>query len=321
MKDALKEGIYRLKLKNVMTPAVEVGAIICHIIKRDKSFLYAHGEYELSKDEYDLFQKYIAERESGIPLQYITGVCEFMSLPFTVNSHVLIPRQDTEVLVEKVIEHAKTIKAPDIKILDIGTGSGCISISLAYYIKNSAVTAVDISEKALEVAAKNAENNGVSWKISFLKGDLFEPVYNLINNLKDENLNVKSIVKNKAENLRSESENVPNIKGKGLEYFDIIVSNPPYIPTEEIKTLQREVKDHEPHLALDGGKDGLYFYRRIINEAHMYLKAGGLLSFEVGYGQTDDVAALMEKHYENISITRDYSGIERVVSGMAKGSI
>lgn len=214
----------------------------------------------------------LQKRLSNMPMQYILGSCEFMGLEFKVNENVLIPRPDTEVLVEKVLKYAPA------SALDIGTGSGAIAVALAKYGVKS-VTACDISQAAIETAEQNAKNNNV--KIRFIKSDLFG-----------------------------------DISGK----FDAVVSNPPYIASGVIPTLMPQVKDHEPRLALDGGRDGLDFYRRITADARSYLNDGGLLALEIGYDQGEAVAALVrENGFKNVDVTKDLAGLDRVVTGILPG--
>jgi release factor glutamine methyltransferase len=291
LKDALREGANTLKKARIETPVVEAGVILCFILNCDKSFIYSHNEYQMDVNETKKFFEHIEKRAAGVPVQYLTGHQEFMSMDFRVTRDVLIPRQDTEVLVETVIAYAEILsgkgagnekKGAFISILDMGTGSGCIAVSLAKYIRNCRVVAVDISEEALGVARYNAANNGVQDKIDFIKSDLF-------------------------------SELEPMKKDKR---FDIIVSNPPYIPSREINSLQKEVKQHEPVIALDGGADGLKFYRFIIADAPAYLKPGeGLLALEVGYGQAEAVCRLMNRDFCEIKVINDLSGIRRTIIG------
>ncbi len=219
-----------------------------------------------------------AERvKNGEPVQYVVGACEFMSLDFAVNRDTLIPRPDTEILVETALDACGNI--PNAEILDIGCGTGCIGISMAHFLPDSHITAIDISEGALKTAAENAERNGVRGRMTFLKCDIM-------------------------------TEFPENPYG---DCFDMIVSNPPYIPPRDIETLSPKVRDFEPRRALDGGEDGLKFYRRISESPR--LKKGGILAFEVGAGQATDVKNIMSAKFENIRIIKDLSGIERVVFG------
>jgi release factor glutamine methyltransferase len=296
LKDALLKGTQQLKMADIDAPAFETGVILCHILKVDRSFLYSHDDYTMTDEEYRCFDAFIGERAKGKPLQYITGHQGFMSLDFVVSPYVLIPRQDTETLVETVLNYVEDTESKKTAILDIGTGSGCIAISLAAYIKNCRVVACDVSEKALDVARINAQRCGVENRVDFICGDIFKGL--------DKILCQSTFMKDKKEH--------------DFKVFDVIVSNPPYIPEWEIETLHKQVKDHEPGLALNGGEDGLDFYRKISVEAVRFLKPHSLLGFEVGYNQAKDVSRLMEDGYRDIRTVKDLSGIDRVVTGLRK---
>ena len=302
LKDALKEAVKFLSFSGNESPAFEAGIILCHVLKCRKTFLYSHDDYQLNEKEYSKYIEAISKRAKGVPLQHITGHQEFMSLDFKVTCDVLIPRQDTEVLVETVIEYTKPIKDRTIDILDIGTGSGCIAVSLAHYIKNSKVVAIDISQKALKIAKYNAEKNNVISKINFICGDIFTGFKNILNNDDD----------------NKDNDNKDNDNKDNEKKFDVIVSNPPYIASHDISFLEKQVKDFEPLKALDGGSDGLDFYKFIIEEAVHFLKNEGILVFEVGINQARDVLSMMEKNYFNVKIIKDLSAIERVVVGVLK---
>ncbi|MBQ8165270.1 MAG: peptide chain release factor N(5)-glutamine methyltransferase [Clostridia bacterium] len=222
---------------------------------------------------------------NGIPLQHILGYTEFMGIKFNVNENVLIPRPDTEILVTEAIKCAEKIQEQP-KILDMCTGSGCIAIALSHFLKNAEIHASDISEKALATAKRNAAEQPGNTEITFHSGSFFVPFAAKVNCTSSEN-----------------------------SKFDIIVSNPPYIPTDDIKELSVNVRLHEPMSALDGGADGLSAYREIISEAPLYLNKNGMILFEVGVGQADDVRKLLKKDFTDIYTVRDYGGIERVVYG------
>ncbi len=228
-----------------------------------------YPETKIDEPVVNEYRKMLVKRAEHIPLQHIIGTQGFMGLEFLVNEHVLIPRQDTECLIEEALKRLKS----DDKVLDMCTGSGCIVISLAKNVKLSKAVGVDVSEKALRVARANAVKNEVD--ICFIESDLFDNV----------------------------SE----------EKFDMIISNPPYIESEVIKELMPEVRDHEPRIALDGGGDGLIFYRKITREAVRYLKSGGYLLFEIGHNQREAVCKLFEEYgYEEITAVSDLAGLDRV---------
>ncbi|SHE76560.1 release factor glutamine methyltransferase [Caldanaerobius fijiensis DSM 17918] len=273
--EAIIWGTGVLKEIGIQTSRLDAELLLSHVLKCERAHLIVINKEKLTHDDLVIYRRLIEDRRRGIPVAYITGFKEFMGIDFIVNQSVLIPRPETEILVEALIQRLKGVKSP--KILDIGTGSGCIGISLAYFITDSSVYATDISSDALAVAKTNARRLGVEDRVFFYQGDVYDA-------LPDE------------------------YKG----YFDVIVSNPPYIPSVDIKNLSNEVKS-EPALALDGGKDGLRFYRKIIAGAFEYLKKGGLLAFEVGYDQAQKVKSMMMSY--SVDIIKDLAGIERVVIG------
>lgn len=242
------------------------------VCRMERSAYYLHMEEEMPDEEAKEYEIALKKRAEHVPLQYIVGETQFMGLKFKVNSSVLIPRQDTETLVEEAL---KLIR-PGMRVLDIGTGSGCIIVSILHNSVDVEGFAVDISKQALNVAKENARQNDVS--VLFERSDLFD-----------------------------------NVAGS----FDVIVSNPPYIPTEEISGLMPEVRDFEPMEALDGKEDGLFFYRRIVAECGKYLKPGGALLFEIGCDQGAAVCALMEEAgFSGVRIVKDLARNDRVVLGM-----
>ena len=256
--------------------------ILKSLLKVDDIFLLINSEEEVTEDIQKQFKDNIELLNLGKPIQYIMHNQEFMKMTFYVDENVLIPQPDTEILVEEVINIFSGLscaytKDQNIRILDLCTGSGAIGISLAKYIKNSKVTMSDLSKKALEIANKNAIKNEVKDRCSFINSDMFE------------NINEK---------------------------YDIIVSNPPYIKTEVINTLSKEVQN-EPSLALDGGEDGLRFYRIIANNAWKYLNKNGILALEIGYDQNDDVFNLVKDtgKYSDIYSKKDLSNNDRIIVG------
>ena len=277
LSDAFKKGIEILKNVGNEAPARDAGVLLCSVVRCDRAFLYAHGTNELDSVLLENYFSMLERRAGGMPLQYLTGVQEFMSLSFEVGEGVLVPRQETEILVETVMNLCRERGGTN-RILDIGTGSGCIAVSLAYYIPECNVTAIDKMSDALAIAQRNAITNGVADRVRFMKSNLFEELEN--------------------------------------EQFDVMVSNPPYIRTDDIKGLQREVRCYEPLEALDGGEDGLHFYKAILHGAQGFLKEGGSLAFETGYDQAAEVAALMSGFFRDIKTYKDLTGIERVVIGV-----
>lgn len=280
---AYKWGAEELQQAQIEEAKLDARLLLEYACGTDRNTLLAHGEREVTARENDDYVNLISERKKHIPLQHLTGIQDFMGLEFYVNSNVLIPRQDTEILVEEVMRHLHD----GMHILDMCTGSGCILLSLLYYSNDCTGAGVDISEKALETARRNAEKikakkreeEKTELHVDFIQSDLFE------------NLN------------------------PGL--FDIIVSNPPYIRSDVIDTLMPEVKDHEPLMALDGKKDGLFFYREILKQAGNYLTRGGGLFFEIGYDQGQAVQELMSAAgFTEVEVIQDFAGLDRIVCGI-----
>lgn len=242
-----------------------------YVFDKDRTFYLMHRQEEVPEDKKEQLKKVTDRRIDGVPVQYITNRAYFMGHEFYVDENVLIPRFDTEVLVEQT---AKLLKAGD-RVLDMCTGSGCIIISLMLSGGDITAAGCDIMPGALEVAKKNAAKNGV--EVGFIQGDLFE-----------------------------------NVTGM----YDVIVSNPPYIKTEEINGLNREVKSHEPYTALDGHADGLFFYEKITRQAAGFLKQGGYLCYEIGYDQGSQVLDIMINNgYTDVHVVKDLAGLDRVVIG------
>ena len=268
-----KEQLQKAGITDAELDARLLLEFICHT---DRNALYAHGDQEIEDEKMQDFLQLIEKRAAHIPLQHLTGEQNFMGLDFLVNEHVLIPRQDTEILVEEIMRDLHD----GIRILDMCTGSGCILLSLLHYSNDCSGVGVDVSEDALAVARQNADRLAEKQAV-FIQSDLFEKV-----------------------------------EGS----FDLIVSNPPYIRSQEIAGLMPEVREHEPHLALDGKDDGLHFYREIIKGAMPHLKRGGQLFFEIGYDQGEAVQALLAANgYTDIAVVKYYAGLDRVVYGTFLG--
>lgn len=311
IKETLKKAIDLLKLQNIEEPILKSKIILSNCMLKPKEHLLIHENEELSIDiEKEFFEK-IDKLCNNVPLQYITNIQEFMGLDFYVDANVLIPRSDTEILVEEVINSIDKTKS--IKLLDMCTGSGVIAVTLAKYCdnvknldksyNNIQIVAVDKSEGALNVAMKNAKLNNVQEKIKFIKSDMFEKLDNLLL----DSLYCGENVDNTSKNLKESTKNK-------IEKYDIIVSNPPYIETEVIKQLSKDVQN-EPKIALDGGNDGLNFYRIISENLAKYLKKGGNLFLEIGYNQKESVSKIFEKKFEKLKCIKDFAGNDRVIVG------
>ena len=272
--EAIKRGMIELKNENIESPKMQSRLLMQFILNKPRQYIIVNDMEELNKADEEKYFNAIKKLRKGIPLEHITHQKEFMKLNFFINENVLIPRQDTEILVEEVIKISKQTNAK--KILDLCTGSGAIAVSVAKYLPNCEVTAVDISNDALKVAKRNAINNQVENQITFVSSDMFT------------NLNE--------------------------EKFDIIVSNPPYIRTKVIETLETKVQN-EPYIALDGGEDELYFYREIVKNSYQYLKFKGYLCMEIGFDQKIDVIELIENEdkFENTYSKKDLYDNDRII--------
>lgn len=277
IKELLHNSITRLRESGNDNPVFEAHALFRHVLSLSATDLVLMHDKKLTKFQENKILMFLERRLSGEPLQYILGIQEFMSLEFKVNTSVLIPRADTETLVEYVIYKKKN---EGFSLLDIGTGTGCIPLSIAAYCPKAFVRGVDISNAAKKLAIENAKKLMLESRASFELCDILNEI--------------------------------PNGK------YDIITSNPPYIETKVIERLQTEVKDFEPHLALDGGIDGLKFYRRICEISPQLLTPGGMLVFEIGYNQGKSVSALMKEHFTDISVIKDLCENDRVVVGTLK---
>ena len=269
--EAFLMGMQKLKEAQIGEAQLDARLLLEEVCGTDHNTLLCHGDREVSEAEEEQYRKALEQRAVHVPLQHLLGYQDFMGLRFQVNEYVLIPRQDTEILVEEAMRYLHD----GMRILDLCTGSGCILLSLLHYSNDCEGTGVDISKEALQVAALNAELLGI--KADFFKSDLYEKV-----------------------------------TGK----FDLLVSNPPYIERKVIPTLMEEVREYDPYIALDGGEDGLDFYRRIIGGAQDYLKRGGQILMEIGSGQAQAVSELLrEAGFKEIDVCRDFAGLDRVVSG------
>lgn len=266
----------------VQSPRFTAEILLAHTLQQDRMYLYVHYDQPLESEERGRFKTLILKRIQGTPTQYLTGMQEFWSLGFRVTPAVLIPRPETEHLVELAVELARSFSQP--AILDLGTGSGAIAISLKHELPHAHIYASDLSEAALTIARENAQSLlPAGQQMTFFQGDLFAPFPEMT--------------------------------------FDLIASNPPYISESDYAALACEVRDYEPKLALYAGKDGLDIYRRLIAEAHSYLTPQGYILVEIGYGQKDAVAQIFEQHHFHVErIVKDYAGIERVIAARPASS-
>jgi len=277
LRQAYEEGIERLKEAGIEEAGLDAWYLLEYVTGINRAGYFADSDQEMKDSHREAYQTLISERATRIPLQHLTGVQEFMGLEFRVNGHVLIPRQDTEILVETALEKINAKKP--LRVLDMCTGSGCILLSvLSYGRKKCEITGVgaDVSDKALQIAKENGRNLQVD--AEWIESDLFS-----------------------------------SVSGK----FDMILSNPPYIPSAVIETLQPEVREHDPRLALDGKEDGLYFYRRITEESRNYLQPGGWLIFEIGAEQGEAVSSYLKQNgFAQVAVKKDLAGLDRVVCGV-----
>ncbi len=275
---AMKQASERLQAGARGDARLDAETLLMNVLGRDRAYLYAHPELELSCRELNQYNQLLERRANGEPVQYITGHQEFRGLDLLVTPAVLIPRPETEHSVEAALELLRDVESP--RIVDVGTGSGCIALAIASELPNACIDAIDISVEALDVARRNAQRLGLSDRISFAQSDLLKKYLPL-----------------------------------GAT-FDLVVSNPPYVGKSEADKLQVEVREHEPHCALFGGEQGLDIYRRLIPQAHRVLKPGGWLVMEIGYSQEQEIKELLRDWHE-VRALPDLRGIPRVVIARA----
>ena len=281
----LKNGQKILEQSGIREAGLDAWLLLEYITGKSRAYYFAHGDEGVTEETACRYQELIRKRAEHIPLQHLTHQAFFMGYEFYVNEDVLVPRQDTETLMEAALELLKGNKAP--RILDMCTGSGCIITSLMLEVPEASGTGVDLSEKALEVAIRNARALGTADRTKFVKSDLFSAEY------------------------FSKKDNAEKVTG-----YDMLISNPPYIPSGEIEGLMEEVRLHDPRMALDGMEDGLYFYREITRQAMNHIRPGGWLLYEIGCEQGKDVKELLEKEgFIKTEIRQDLCGLDRVVLG------
>jgi release factor glutamine methyltransferase len=284
--EAINAATAKLTAAGITDARRDAETLLAHGIRKDRAYLYAHPQDAFDDEQRLLFEQVIERRAQREPLQYIIGKQEFWGLEFTVTPDVLIPRPETELVVERALKFAGAEEARQMTVLDLCTGSGCIAISLATELPHARFFAIDKSESALAIARENADKHGLAQRIRFLAGDLFQPVEQF------------------------------DIRGR----VDLIVSNPPYVRADELPLLQPEVRDYEPAMALVSGPAGTELHQRIIRDAPEYLKQNGALIMELGLGQAGALKKMIEASglYGAIEVFKDLAGIERVLEARKK---
>lgn len=279
--EAITEAAARLEHSEVAEARRTAGVLLCHVLDVERTHLLTRSNESISEANYEIFLRLVQRRAAGEPLQYITGHQEFYGLDFIVTPDVLIPRPETEFLVERVLKLIGESKEASPLVVDVGTGSGCIAVSVAVHARNARVLATDVSRSSLDIAIKNAAKHGVRDRVEFLAGDLLAP-----------------------------------LAGRDLEgAIDILAANPPYVNAGSVDDLQKEVRDWEPHAALFGGPEGLDFYRRLLEEAIEYLKPEGFMVIEIGYDQFAAIEELSAAYsWEIVDVTRDLQDIPRTLT-------
>lgn len=272
--EILQKATEILQISGIAEPRREANSLLAFVLKKDKSFLFAHPEYELTEEEAANFQDFLNRRAAREPFQYIVGRQEFYKLDFLVTPDVLIPRPETELIVENAIEILRAVKNP--RFCEVGIGSGCISVAILHEIKTACAVGLDVSENALRIAGINAERNAVAKRLELKISDVFTNI--------------------------------------SAERFNLIVSNPPYITSEDFSALQVEVREHEPKIALTDDKDGLSIIEKIVVESPRFLKSGGFLLMEIGFDQSNQVREMFDGQiWRSLEFLEDLQGIARMV--------
>lgn len=314
VRTALKRGIAELRDANVPSYTLAAELLLLHVLSRDRTWLYSHPEETISALDAHRFLSLIAQRAEGIPTQHLTGKQEFWGLDFEVTPDVLIPRPETEHVVEVALDRLavreiragrkQTLTGEGLLIADVGTGSGCIAIALAKELPGAQIVATDISAAALTVARRNAARHAVADRVHFLESNLFEAMAKGAKHAAPQQ-----------HRLETNAESQPPVKNNELHHFDLIVSNPPYIGHSEQESLMREVREHEPEVALYGGEEGYELYADLISQAAQHLKPGGLLVLELGHNSVPAVQPLLDaRNWASVGVTRDLAGIDRVIA-------
>jgi release factor glutamine methyltransferase len=299
LKKALASAVDRLEAADVGSPRMNAEVLLMFVLGVNRAYLYAHPERELTAEEISRYDEVLAQRATGMPSQYITGHQEFWGLDFVVSPAVLIPRPETEHLVETVLELARGIAHP--KLVDVGTGSGCIALALAHELKDADVYAVDVSAEALDIARANAARLQLDSRVRFLQCNVLTPIPK----------KNSAVIPNAAKRSRP----TPLAEASVVSDFDFVVSNPPYVGFGEADKVQRSVRDFEPRMAVFAGERGLDVIGPLIEQAHTALKSHGWLALEIGYSMRDAVLdQLSPTMWDDIRVVPDLQGIPRVVS-------
>ena len=315
VRSALKQGLAQLREAQVPSYTLAAELLLLHLLGRDRTWIYAHPEQEISAADAARYFELIARRASGEPPQHLTGKQEFWGLEFEVTPDVLIPRPETEHLIEVALDRLagrklragrkQTFTGEGLQIADIGTGSGCIAIALAKELPQASIFATDISPAALTVARRNATRHSVSDRIHFLECSLIDKV---------SIVGARDIVPLRPQGSNSGLHGAP-VTEHGPRFFDLIASNPPYVGRREAATLMREVRDHEPEIALYGGEEGYELYAGLITQSAAHLKPGGILVLELGHNSLPAVQPLLDAiNWTNVGVTNDLAGIPRVLA-------
>ncbi|MGB6545297.1 MAG: peptide chain release factor N(5)-glutamine methyltransferase [Candidatus Acidiferrales bacterium] len=290
VRTALSEAIVRLESESVPSAALAAELLLLHTMKRDRTWIYAHPEAPLSGDQWQNYFALVSQRAAGTPVQYLTGTQEFWGLEFEVTPDVLIPRPETEHVVEVALARLGARKSETLRVADVGTGSGCLAVALATELPRAHIFATDISAPALGVARRNAARHGVAGRIEFLECNLLDAF------------------SREGDFASTASDSSSDIK------FDMIVSNPPYVALADAASLQREVREHEPRAALFAGETGLDVYTPLIRQARELLPVDGVLVVELGYNAAEHVRSLLATGWRDIAIANDLASIARVAS-------
>lgn len=290
VRTALSEAIVRLESERVPSATLAAELLLLHVMKRDRTWIYAHPEAPLSGDQWQDYFALVARRAAGTPVQYLTGTQEFWGLEFEVTPDVLIPRPETEHVVEVALARLGARKSETLRVADVGTGSGCLAVALATELPRAHIFATDISAPALGVARRNAARHGVAGRIEFLECNLLDAF------------------SRESDFASTASDSSSDIK------FDMIVSNPPYVALADAASLQREVREHEPRAALFAGETGLDVYAPLIRQARELLPVDGVLVVELGYNAAEHVRSLLATGWRDIAIANDLASTARVAS-------